>query len=114
MTKQIAHTNLDPVYPGYINATVVGDGTVKVTVRGDPKTRNGVFVCGYSRDRGQPGRCTPGDANCNNYCNLAPDKGPMQARPAPSMMVDVGETVTLTITEAAWAQLLKRATGDAE
>lgn len=42
----------------------------------------GIYVCGHARDKGQPGRCTPGDDRCNNYCNLAPQKGPVQAAPA--------------------------------
>lgn len=41
----------------------------------------GVYICGYARDKGQPGRCTPGDEHCNNYCNMAPEKGPMQRSP---------------------------------
>lgn len=32
-----------------------------------------VLICGVD--------CHPGDANCNNYCNLAPQKGPMAAYP---------------------------------
>lgn len=32
-----------------------------------------VLVCGVD--------CRPGDANCNNYCNRAPQKGPMAAYP---------------------------------
>ena len=32
-----------------------------------------VLVCGVD--------CHPGDANCNNYCNRAPQKGPMAAYP---------------------------------
>lgn len=40
------------------------------------------YVCGYASDKGQPGRCTPGDDRCNNYCNMAPAKGPMQPHPA--------------------------------
>ena len=32
-----------------------------------------VLVCGV--------HCHPGDANCNNYCNRAPQKGPMAAYP---------------------------------
>lgn len=43
------------------------------------------YICGYASDKGAPGRCTPGDDRCNNYCNLAPTKGPMQPHPATYM-----------------------------
>lgn len=39
------------------------------------------YICGYETDKGKPGRCTPGDAHCNNYCNMAPEKGSMQSVP---------------------------------
>lgn len=32
----VAHTKLDPAYPGYINITRQDDGRVVVIVRGDP------------------------------------------------------------------------------
>jgi len=34
-----------------------------------------VMVCGV--------HCQPGDATCNNYCNMAPQKGPMAKYPPP-------------------------------
>lgn len=34
-----------------------------------------VMVCGAD--------CYPGDAICNNYCNMAPQKGPMASAPPP-------------------------------
>lgn len=62
-------------YPSYINITRDGDDVI-VTVRAEPTQINGSFICGYApRDKGQPGRCTPGDEHCNNYCNRAPEKG---------------------------------------
>jgi hypothetical protein len=112
MKDVVAHTNLDPAYPGYINVTPIEGGMVRVTVRGDPARREGIFVCGYSRDRGQPGRCTPGDANCNNYCNSAPEKGPMQNKPKPASHVDPGATATLTLSAEVWADLLRRSVGE--
>lgn len=93
-----AHTNPGWAYPGYINFTSEDDGTVSIYLRGDPSTVEGCYVCGYERDKGQPGRCTPGDDRCNNYCALAPQKGPMQAAPASCSQVRAGETTKLILT----------------
>lgn len=101
-----ARTNPDATYPGYVNFTREEDGSVSVTVRGDPTKRDGAYVCGFARDKGQPGRCTPGDDRCNNYCNLAPQKGPMQRAPLPCTQVICGETVKVTLTSEAFASLL--------
>lgn len=53
MSKLItAVTKLDPSYPGFVNVTREDDGFVVLTVRGDPKKVDGVYICGYARDRG--------------------------------------------------------------
>ena len=107
MSKCIAaHTNLDPSYPGYINFTREDDGTVSVHFRGDPSKVDGAYVCGYERDKGQPGRCTPGDDRCNNYCNLAPQKGEMQKHPAACSHVREGMTATLKLSAADFEALI--------
>ncbi len=107
MTKVIhAHTNANSIYPGYINFTREDDGSVSVHLRGDPSVVDGAYVCGYERDKGQPGRCTPGDDRCNNYCNMAPQKGPMQDSPAPCVQVICAETVKLTLSAADFARLV--------
>jgi len=41
MTDQVAYTNPGGAYPGYINVTRHADGSVSVTVRGDPTTVQG-------------------------------------------------------------------------
>ena len=38
-----------------------------------PKPKQLVMICGVD--------CHPGDAICNNYCNMAPQKGPMADMP---------------------------------
>lgn len=108
MTKTLsAHTNPGSLYPGYINFTREDDGTVSVHLRGDPKiVEDGFYICGYQRDKGQPGRCTPGDDRCNNYCNMAPSKGPMQRAPASCTQVICGETVKLTLSAADFEALI--------
>lgn len=94
-------------YPGYVNATQDDDGSIVLTVRGDPTIReNSAFICGYARDKDKPGRCTPGDENCNNYCNNAPEKGPMQDQPKPCTQVFEGETVSLRLAPEEYAELL--------
>lgn len=102
-----AHTNASAPYPGYINVSRQEDGAVSITLRGDPKViENAAYVCGFQRDKGQPGRCTPGDDRCNNYCNMAPSKGPMQRSPAPCTQVICGETVKLTLSAADFEALI--------
>lgn len=116
MSKCIsAHTNPGAEYPGFINFTREEDGSVSVTARGDPLQRDGVYVCAWARDKGQPGRCTPGDDHCNNYCNMAPQKGQMQKAPLPCTQVFCGETVKVTLTGGAFAALINesaRPSGD--
>jgi hypothetical protein len=102
-----AWTSLAPVYPGYVNFSHDDDGSIIVSVRGDPTTRDGAYICGYERDKGQPGRCTPGDAHCNNYCNKAPQKGPMADRPKPCTMTNTGETVMARMTAAEFAEFVR-------
>ncbi len=104
----VAHTNAG-LDPGYINFTREDDGTVSVYLRGNPSTINGVFVCGYAVDRGKTGRCTPGDQSCNNYCNLAPQKGPMQKAPLPCVQTHAGATEKLTLSAADFDALIKGA-----
>jgi hypothetical protein len=101
-----AYTKLGSIYPGYINFTREDDGTISVYLRGDPVTTEGVRVCGYACDKGKPGRCTPGDANCNNYCNMAPQKGPMQDGPLNCTQIICGETVKLSLSAAEFESLL--------
>lgn len=105
-----AHTNLDPIYPGYVNFTREADGSVSVHTRGDPKVHeDGAYLCGFERDKGQHGRCTPGDDRCNNYCNMAPSKGPMQPAPGKCRQVTCGETVKTTLSAADFDKLIAEA-----
>jgi hypothetical protein len=107
MSKCIAaHTNPGSDYPGYINFTREDDGTITVHFRGDPSKVEGAYVCGYAFDRGSPGRCTPGDERCNNYCNMAPEKGPMQKHPSDCSHIREGNTATLKLSAADFAALI--------
>lgn len=112
MTKELigAFTKPGANYPSYINASRE-DGRVILTVRGDPMTIQGVYVCGYDRDKGQPGRCTPGDDHCNNYCNMAPEKGPMQDRANPCVQVIEAKTVTISLSPEEWDSALAALNG---
>lgn len=95
-------------YPGYINFTRYDDGSVSITVRADPDVReNSIHICGDpARDKGAPGRCTPGDDRCNNYCNLAPQKGPMQPSPLPCVRVYEGKAAVLKLSIDEFSRLL--------
>lgn len=92
-------------YPGYVNVSEEA-GEIVVTVRGDPTVFDGEHICGFAADKGDPGRCTPGDDRCNNYCNMAPEKGAMAAAPLPCRGVRCGETVSVRLTAAEWSELL--------
>ena len=114
MSKLIAaHTNSGIGYPGYINFTREDDGTISVHFRGDPTVRpDGEYICGYAADKGKPGRCTAGDDHCNNYCNMAPEKGPMQRAPLSTVQVFEGVTGTLKLSATAFAELIATAKSD--
>lgn len=101
-----AYTKPGVSYPGYVNITRQDDGSVRLIVRADPETEHGCFICSNARDKGQPGRCTPGDERCNNYCNLAPEKGPMQPHPADCDHMREGVTATLTLSEVEWGEVV--------
>lgn len=103
MTENLfAYTGPGAGYPGYVSINRAENGDVVVTVREEPTVRDGVYICGFAADRGKPGRCTPGDDRCNNYCNMAPGKGKMQDRPADCVQVFEGRTVHYTVPAAEW------------
>lgn len=109
-----AYTTLAPIYPGYVNVSREDDGAVVIRVRGDPTIRDGAYICGYAPDKGKHGRCTPGDEYCNNYCNMAPQKGPMQDAPLPCTQVIEGATTAVRLTSAEWANLLLNLSSERE
>ena len=111
MSKQIAaHTNPGGIFPGYVNFTREEDGRVTVHLRSDPAVlENRAYICGFGADRGKPGRCTPGDDRCNNYCNMAPQKGPMQPAPLRCTQVVEGVVATLTLSAEVFAALIAEA-----
>lgn len=96
-----AYTAPGSGYPGYVSVNREANGDVTVTVRADPTERDGVYICAHAADAG-PGRCVAGGPTCNNYCNMAPEKGPMQDAPLPCLHVIEGATVSYTIPAAEW------------
>lgn len=103
-----AHTpNVSP-YPPYINIGVTSDGAVRVTLRARAKSHHGVYVCGYHpRDSRTAGRCTPGNQHCNNYCNMSPERGPMQDSPRDCVHIDCGPVVAADFDREAMIQVLE-------
>lgn len=97
-----AYTAPGSLYPGYVSINRDENGNVRVTVRAEPKVRDGSYICGFKHQKGEAGRCTPGDERCNNYCNMAPEKGRMQDHPAPCTQTTEGETVTYTVPAEHW------------
>jgi hypothetical protein len=98
-----AHTDCSGVgYPGYVSINRVENGDVEITVRSSPTQRDGVHVC---MNQPGPGNCTPGGPTCNNYCNLAPEKGPMRDHPLPCVHTVAGTQACFTIPAAKWERL---------
>lgn len=101
-----SYTTLEPIYPGFVNVSRADDRSVVLYVRGNPEKRDAAYICGFAADKGMPGRCSPGDDACNNYCNMAPQKGPMADRPAPCSQTSEGKAATLRLTADEWEKLL--------
>ena len=99
-----AFTAAGSSYPEYLNFSRDGDDVI-VTARATPTVRDGVYVCAHARDAG-PGRCVAGGPTCNNYCNMAPEKGLMADRPLSCTHVSEGATVSVRIPEADFASIL--------
>lgn len=103
MKNLFAHTEPGASYPGFVSINRDENGDVVVTVRSAPKEIAGVYVCGFPRNLGQPGRCVPGDVTCNNYCNSHPDRSlPMADRPKKCVHIAQGVQASFTVPAAEW------------
>ena len=94
MKNVLAYTDLGSGYPGFISINRNDAGDVAVHVRAAPVMIKGVRVCGHD--------CHPGKFGCNNYCNRAPEIGPMADRPADCTHTREGAQASFTIPAAAW------------
>ena len=104
-----AHTPADEQpYPQFVNLSADGDDVV-ISVRVKQTTGDGVFICGYAADRGKPGRCTPGDMCCNNYCNMAPEKGAMAGEPLPHTHQNCGAQAEMRLPKDVAIRILGEA-----
>lgn len=106
-----AYTALTAEYPAFVSVNRQENGDVIVTLRGEADVRDGCFVCSH---KAEAGRCTAGGPNCNNYCNMAPQKGPMQDKPLPCRHVAAGQTVQVTIPAGDWKGFDPDKCGDGE
>lgn len=86
-------------YPPYLSVNRLENGDVSVTVRTAPKVVQGSYICSH---KPRPGACTAGGPTCNNYCNMAPQKGPMQDHPLPCEHTIEGTTSVIVIPAADW------------
>lgn len=103
-TNLFAYTDVGTAAcPGYVSVNRLESGDVEVTVRSASTTYD-AHVCAHAPDAG-PGRCTPGGPTCNNYCNMAPQKGPMQDRPLPCTHTEEGGTASFVVPAAEWRRL---------
>lgn len=100
-----AYTQPGGTYPGYVSINRLPSGDVQIILRSEPTVREGVHICAHQRDAG-PGRCFAGGPTCNNYCNMAPKKGPMQDSPLPATHVSEGTQASLIIPAGEWAKLI--------
>lgn len=105
MTNLFAYTAVEGSYPGFVSINRKADGSVSITVREAPTVRDGSYICGFKADKGKPGRCTPGDSCCNNYCNMAPEKGNMQDHPAPCVQTFEGKSASFSIPAVEWERM---------
>jgi len=99
-----AYTAPGSAYPGYVSINRLENGDVEITVREEGRSFAGVHVCANASDAG-PGRCTPGGPTCNNYCNLAPRKGPMQPAPLPCRHDKEGKQASFVVPAGQWPRL---------
>ncbi len=101
-----AHDPDQSSYPGFVSINREENGDVTVIVRSAPSVRDGIYVCGFKADLGKPGRCVPGSPECNNYCNMHPDKSlPMADCALPCRQVFEGTMSQFTVPAAEWAKL---------
>lgn len=96
-----AYTAPDEAFPGYVSINRMPNGDVVVTVRSAPTTGQGPRICRHGKDAG-PYDCTPGGPHCNNYCNMAPEKGPMQDSPETVEWARPGAVVDFVIPAKDW------------
>lgn len=82
-------------YPGYVSFNRTAEGDVSVTVREAPTEVDGSRVCGVT--------CRPGGEHCNNYCNMAPEKGPMQDHPQRHKFWREGKSSTFVVPASEWS-----------
>lgn len=98
----------DSENPGFFRVRSFQDGSVLIAIRKKPvHEKKGFYVCSYERDKGRPGRCTPGGSRCNNYCNMAPEKGPVAAHPMPYLEEREGDSIQLVLEKEEWEKLLE-------
>ena len=100
MTKIIlAYTAPGSSYPGYVSINALENGDLSVTVREAPTVREVVYVCSH---RPGPGQCVAGGPTCNNYCNMAKEKGPMQDHPLPCTHTIEGKSASFVVPADQW------------
>ena len=97
-----AYTAISGSYPEYINVSRDGDDVV-VTIREAPTVHDGVYVCAHKPG---PGACTAGGPTCNNYCNMAPEKGPMVDHPLPCTHTICGKDAKIRLPIAEWRAIV--------
>jgi hypothetical protein len=96
-----AHTPADErPYPQFVNFSVEGDEVV-ISVRAKQTEVDGVRICGQT--------CQPGGFGCNNYCNMAPDKGPMADKPEDFTHHNVGAQAEMRLPRETAIQIMGEA-----
>lgn len=90
-------------FPEYVSINRLDNGEVSITIREKPSSGSGARIC---RNKGDAGAydCFPGGPHCNNYCNMAPSKGPMQDAPAAVDWVKPGAVAEIVLPAGVWPE----------
>ncbi len=101
-----AYTAPGSNFPGFVSINRLPNGDVSVSVRAaGTGPHKGSRVCRHRKDA-TGYDCYPGGPHCNNYCNMAPQKGPMQDHPEQIEYYKPGDQSEFTVPADEWAKFI--------
>ena len=97
-----AYTAPGADFPGFVSINRLPNGDISISVRAAPTgPHNGVRVC-KNRADATGYDCWPGGPHRNNYCNMAPQKGPIQDAPEAIEYYKEGDLSEFVIPADEW------------